>query len=327
MDDAVDLSELNDADAARAIRRHGIDVLIDIGGYSADARPGILLHRPAPVQASYLGYPSTLGMAGMDYLICDHYVVPEEFGQHYREQLVRLPECFMPYDTSRSVAATTPSRSQERLPETALVLCSFNASWKIHPLVFEVWMRLLVQLPNSVLWLRDGEGVPDNLRREAAANGVSPERLVFARREPDGAAHLARQSLADLFLDTWPYNAHQTACDALWAGLPVLTCPGRSFPSRVAGSLLRTAGVPELVCESLEHYERRALELARDRAQLQKLRERIRAARVTPLFDMPRLCRHLEQAYSLMWECHERGEPPRGFSVTARPRGPDNQSA
>ena len=319
MDDAVDLSELNDADAARAIREHGIDVLIDLGGYSADARPGILLHRPAPVQASYLGYPSTLGMAGMDYLICDHHVVPDEFGPNYREQLVRLSECFMPYDTSRSVATTTPSRSQEQLPEAALVLCSFNASWKIHPLVFEVWMRLLVQLPNSVLWLRDGEGVPDNLRREAAARGVSPERLVFARREPDGAVHLARQSLADLFLDTWPYNAHQTACDALWAGLPVLTCPGRSFPSRVAGSLLRTAGVPELVCDSFEHYERRALELARDRAQLQKLRERIRAARVTPLFDMPRLCRHLEQAYSQMWECHERGEPPRGFSVRARP--------
>jgi protein O-GlcNAc transferase len=325
METSVDLSGLSDADAARAIREHGVDILIDLGGYSADARPGILLHRPAPVQASYLGYPSTLGMAGMDYLICDRHVIPEESEQHHREQLARLPECFMPYDTSRSVAAVTPSRSQEQLPEAALVLCSFNASWKIHPVVFELWMRLLVQLPNSVLWLRDGEGVPDNLRREAAARGVSPERLVFARREPDAAAHLARQALADLFLDTWPYNAHQTACDALWAGLPVLTCSGRSFPSRVAGSLLRTAGVPELVCESFEHYERRALELARDRAQLQKLRERIRAARVTPLFDMPRLCRHLEQAYLQMWQCHERGEPPRGFSVSARPRGPDDQ--
>jgi protein O-GlcNAc transferase len=325
METSVDLSGLSDTEAALTIREHGVDILIDLGGYSADARPGILLHRPAPVQASYLGYPATLGIAGVDYLICDRHVIPEESEQHYREALARLPECFMPYDTSRTVATTTPSRSQEQLPESALVLCSFNASWKIHPLVFEIWMRLLVQLPNSVLWLRDGEGVPDNLRREAAARGVSAERLIFARREPDAAVHLARQALADLFLDTWPYNAHQTACDALWAGLPVLTCSGRSFPSRVAGSLLRTAGVPELVCESLEHYERRALELARDPAQLQKLRERIRAARVTPLFDMPRLCRHLEEAYRQMWQCHERGEPPRGFSVSARPRGPDHQ--
>jgi predicted O-linked N-acetylglucosamine transferase (SPINDLY family) len=180
-------------------------------------------------------------------------------------------------------------------------------------------MHLLVQLPNSVLWLRDSEGVPDNLRREATARGVSAERLVFAHREPDGAVRLARQALADLFLDTWPYNAHQTACDALWAGLPVLTYSGRSFPSRVAGSLLRTAGVPELVCESLEHYEHRALELARDGAQLRQLRERIRAARVTPLFDMPRLCRHMEQAYLQMWQRHERDEPPRSFGVIARP--------
>ncbi len=315
MDDCLDLSALSDADAARAIRDHGIDVLIDLGGYSADARPGILLRRAAPLQVSYLGYPSTMGMDAVDYLIGDRFVIPAEFEGHYSERLVRLPDSFMPYDTTRAVAAAPPSRADEQLPEKALVLCSFNASWKIDPRTFDLWMRLLLQLPRSVLWVRGGEAVTDNLRREAAARGVSPERLVFARREPDPAVHLGRQRLADLFLDTWPYNAHQTACDALWTGLPVLTCAGRSFASRVAGSLLHAAGIPELVCATLEQYERRAIELASDRTQLQSLRARTLGARGSPLFDMPRLCRHLESAYLQMWRRHAHGEPPLTFDV------------
>jgi protein O-GlcNAc transferase len=319
MDDCLDLSTLADAEAARAIRERGIDVLIDLGGFSADARPGILLHRAAPLQVSYLGYPSTMGMRAVDYLICDGQVIPKQFEADYCEQLARLPECFMPYDTSRSIAEAAPTRTQQQLPQSALVLCSFNASWKIDPRVFDVWMRLLRQLPDSVLWLRDNEEIRNNLRREAAARGVAPERLVFAQRESDPARHLARHRLADLFLDTWPYNAHQTACDALWAGLPVLTYAGRSFPSRIAGSLLYTAGVPQLVCSSLQDYERRALELAQDREQLRSLRMRIRAARATALFDMPRLCRHLEHAYRQMWHRHERNQPPLSFSVDALP--------
>jgi protein O-GlcNAc transferase len=320
MDDCLDLSTLGDAAAALAIRERGIDVLLDLGGFSADARPGILLHRAAPLQVSYLGYPSTMGTRAVDYLICDRQVIPEQFEADYCEQLARLPECFMPYDTSRSIAEAAPTRAQQQLPESALVLCSFNASWKIDPRVFDVWMRLLHQLPDSVLWLRDNEEIRGNLRREAAARDVAPERLVFAHRESDPATHLARHRLADLFLDTWPYNAHQTACDALWAGLPVLTYAGCSFPSRVAGSLLHAADVPELVCTGLGEYERRALELAHDRAQLESLRVRIRAARDSVLFDMPRLCRHLEYAYRQMWHRHEHEQPPLSFSVDALPR-------
>jgi len=295
-------------------------VLVDLGGYTAGARPGILHYRPAPVQVGYLGYPSTMGTEALDYVIGDHFVMPPGAEAHYSEQLVRLPECFMPYDTTREVAQEVPTRQECGLPQEGFVFCSFNAAWKLDPGIFEVWMRLLKQVEGSVLWLRGGEvDAAENLRRAARTHAVAAERLVFTSFAKSSGQHLARHERADLFLDTLPYNAHQTACDALWAGLPVLTCSGRSFASRVAGSLLHAAGVPELVTYNLEDYERLALELVGDAQLLQGLRARIRAGRATSLFDMKRLCRHLEAAYRTMWSRHQSGLATTSFSVEPVP--------
>ncbi len=235
---------------------------------------------------------------------------------------MHLPECYQPNDGKREIAAQTPARAECGLPERGLVFACFNNSYKITPAFFDIWMRLLRAVPGSVLWLlQDNKWAPDNLRREARVRGVSPDRLVFAPRckLPE---HLARQRLADLFLDTLPCNAHTTASDALWAGLPVLTCAGRSFAARVAGSLLRAAGLPELVTHSIEDYEALALKLARDPGLLAGIRRKLAANRLTtPLFDCERYCRHLEAAYQHMWRTWQNGEPPRPIAVPALPPG------
>jgi predicted O-linked N-acetylglucosamine transferase (SPINDLY family) len=251
----------------------------------------------------------------IDYILVDDFVVPSDQQPDFAERLVHLVGCYQVNDSQRRIADHTPARAECGLPEQGLVFCCFNQSWKITPAVFAVWMRLLKGIPNSVLWLlQDNTIATSNLRKEAQARGVSPERLVFATHLPL-AEHLARHRLADLFLDTFPYNAHTTASDALWAGCPVLTVTGQTFPSRVAGSLLRALGLPELITGGLQQYEETALRLARDRESLIGLRARLEAdPKTSSLFDGRQFAKNLEKAYGKMWEIYTSGAPARAFA-------------
>ena len=312
----VDVHNTSDIDVARQMRALEIDVAVDLNGFTEGGRPAILAHRPSPIQVHYLGYPGTMGAEFIDYIIVDPFVVPADHEAVFTEKLVHLPDCYLASDSTRGIAEPTPTRAECHLPEEGFVFAAFNNSYKITPPVFNVWMRLLTTVPGSVLWVRaDNEWMTANLRKEAAAHGIAPNRLVFARRVPL-PMHLARHRLADLFLDTLPYNAHSTACDALWAGLPVVTCTGRSFASRVAGSLLHAIGLPELITHSLEDYAALARKLATDPAALAEVRAKLARNRSTsPLFDTDRLRRHIEAAYETMWQRHQRGEPPASFAV------------
>lgn len=310
----IEIIDLPDSLAARRIHADGIDILVDLKGYTKGTRSQILKWRPAPIQVNYLGYPGTLGDFA-DYIVADPFIAPMDHQPFYSEKIVHLPDCYQPNDT-RKVIGEAPSRYACGLPEGAFVFCSFNNTYKITPEVFDIWMRLLQAVPGSVLWLLEANPlVKNNLAREAAMRCVDPARLVFAPKM-DLPAHLARHVHADIFLDTLPVNAHTTASDALWAGLPVLTCAGDSFVSRVAGSLLHAIGLPELVTSSLEEYEKLALKLATDAGLLAGFRSRLAANRLnTPLFDIARYSRDLEAAYWRMWEIHEAGETPRAFAV------------
>jgi predicted O-linked N-acetylglucosamine transferase (SPINDLY family) len=304
-----DVSARNDTATVELLRGHSIDIAVDLNGYTVGGRPQIFAHRCAPVQVSYLGYAGTIGAPYMDYLLADETVIPVGEEQSYSEQIVRLPHCYLPNDDRREIGAV-PARAQAGLPEHGLVLCAFTNAYKINPPVFAIWMRLLRENPGSVLWLRGmGAEARSNLQREAGERGVEPQRLVFAEHVASMAEHLGRQTLADLYLDTLPYNAHSTACDALWAGVPVLTCMGRSFASRVAASALKAVGLPELITRTLEEYEAKALELARDPGKLRELRGRLAQQRVgSPLFDTAGYCRNLEAAYRDMHERALRGD-------------------
>ncbi len=308
----------SDADVAAMLRSMEIDIAVDLAGCTEGNRLGIFSHRAAPVQATYLGYAGTTGAPYIDYLVADEVVVPEGEERWYTEQVVRLPYCYLPNDDRRAIALR-PTRAEVGLPEDALVFCAFTNAYKINPPVFDLWMQLLKGASGSVLWLREmGAEARDNLRREANVRGVDAGRLLFAPRVADMADHLARQSLADLFLDTFPYNAHSTACDALWSGVPVITCAGQSFASRVAASAISAMGLPELIAASLEDYGRKALDLARQPEHLQTLRRRLGQKRAgAPLFDTARFIGQLEAAYQVMHERAARGEPPAGFSVAA----------
>lgn len=317
----VDLRPYSHQDASRKIHDAGIDILIDLQGYTKNARTRILARRPAPIQVNFLGYPGTMGVDFIDYLVTDNFIIPPAQARFYSEKLVYLPDCYQPNDRKRAIAPDSPSRTDCALPEQAFVFCCFNNSYKITPDFFGVWMELLRKYPDSVLWLLEPSPlVRANLRREAEVRGVLAERLIFASREPL-SQHLARHRLADLFLDTLPYGAHTTASDALWAGLPVLTCVGDTFAGRVGGSLLRAAGLPELITHSLEEYAARALALATtQRDELARLRMRLEQNRLRcSLFDSERFTRHLELAFEQMWARHREGLLPESFTVTPPP--------
>jgi len=296
----VPIGHLSDDEAARAIRDRGIDVLIDLQGLTSGARPGILARRPAPVQATWLGFPGTTGMPFIDYVIADRFVLPESLTPYFIERPLYLPHCFQPSDTRRKVGPA-PSRAACGLPSNGVIYCSFNNNYKFDRPVFASWMRILDSVPRSVLWLLgDSRWAEANLRREAEAHGIDPARLVFAPRiAPD--QYLARYGAADLFLDTRPFSAGTTASDALWAGLPLLTCPGRTFASRMAGSLLQTLGLPELIAADPDDYVARAIALGREPARLAAVKARLARARdAAPLFDIARLARDLEDALAAM---------------------------
>ena len=312
----IAIAGLSDDDAAARIRAEEIDILINLNGYFGEHRMGVFARRPAPIQVNYLGFPGTLGAPYMDYIIADKTVIPEEDKQFFTEQVVWLPDTYQATDSRRAIADAAPSRSSEGLPDDAFVFCNFNASYKLMPQLFTVWMNILRQTPNSVLWLlKADDRFVENIRREAAARDVAPERVVFAPTiSPD--LHLARLTLADLFIDTLPYNAHTTASDALWAGVPLVTCRGQAFAGRVAASLLDAIGLPQLITDNLPDYEALVLKLAHDPVLLAGIRQSLVRDRATrPLFDTGLFCRNLEAAYTRMWETWQHGECPAAFRV------------
>jgi len=320
----VDVCDRSDREVAGLLRDLEIDVAVDLKGYTQNCRPNILAFRPAPIQVNYLGYPGTMGAPFIDYILADRIVIPEGQRPFYSEKVVYLPDSYQPNDSKRRIGEVIASRREVGLPEARFVFCSFVAHYKIVPRVFDSWMSILAKVDGSVLWLLAGdEGTVGNLRRNAETRGISAERLVFAPRMTL-AAHLARHRLADLFLDTLPINAHTTASDALWAGLPLVTCLGSGFAGRVSGSLLSALGLAELIAETREGYEALAVNLARDADRLAEIREKLARNRAThPLFDTVRLCRHIESAYETMSQRRQRGEPPVSFAV--KPRGQSGQ--
>jgi len=316
----IDIQHASDHDAAEMARQREIDIAVDLKGHTQNARTGIFAYRPAPIQVSYLGYPGTMGVDYMDYLIADPVLVPPEHRPYYSEQIVYLPESYQANDSKRALPAPRFTRGQLGLPQTGFVFASFNNTFKITPDLFDVWMRLLHDVPGSVLWLLDGNaGAVTALKREAEARGISADRLVFAPRM-SGTDHLARHLHVDLCLDTLYCNGHTTTSDALWGGAPVLTCLGATFAGRVSASLLNAMGLPELITEDLADYAAVARELACAPARLGVLKARLVANRATgPLFNTDRLTRHLEAAYTEMWARHQRGAGPGVIQVAPQP--------
>jgi predicted O-linked N-acetylglucosamine transferase (SPINDLY family) len=313
----IDVESRSDREVASEIRALETDIVVDLTGLTARSRPGILALRPAGLQVQYLGYAGSLGAEYVDYVIADDVVIPEHHRSHYAEKVATLPDTYMPTDSERAIG-TRPSRAQAGLPETGFVFCAFNNSYKVSPELFDIWMRLLKAVEGSVLWLPDmNDTTRRNLIQEAEARGVAGLRLVFASYAASGAEHLARLGLADLFLDTRPYNAHSSASDALWAGIPVLTLPGDTFASRVGASLLSACGLAELIADSAQSYEAIALHLASDKAEYAALKAKLERNRTSSvLFDTARFTRHLEAAYATMYEHHQRGGEPRPFRVS-----------
>lgn len=314
----IGITGLSDEQAADVIRDAGIDILVNLNGYFGEARMGVFARRPAPIQVNYLGFPATLGASYIDYIIADAVVIPPTDQRFYDEQVVYLPSCYQANDDRGRPIAKAPSRADAGLPQKAFVFCNFNTAYKLTPQTFDSWMRILKQVEDSVLWLLDSAApFAANLRREAEARGVSADRLIFAPELPTDE-HLARLGLADLFLDGLPYNAHTTASDALWAGVPIVTCKGSAFPGRVAASLLGAVGLSELVTDSAEAFEAMAMGLATDSKALKNVRDRLAGNRdKSALFDTDRFRKNIEAAYTKMWERWLAGDKPSAFAVTA----------
>jgi protein O-GlcNAc transferase len=318
-DEYIEAGSRSDQELAQLIQDMGVDIAVDLMGYTGEHRAGIFNFRPAPLQVNYLGFPGTMGTADRDYIIADDFLIPEAQRAHYSEAIAYLPECFQAND-DRKPTADAPSRELMGLPATGLVWCSLHSSYKLNPPMFDIWAKLVLGTPDSVLWLLGGNPtVEENLRRQALARGVPPQRLVFAQPLPY-AEHLARLSLADICLDTLPFNGGATSSDALWAGVPLITCAGRSFAARMSGSLLHAVGIPELITHSLSEYEQLALLLARDPMRLAQIRTKLALNRLSaPLFNTDRFRRHLEALYTAMVERHRQGLRPTTFRTPELP--------
>jgi protein O-GlcNAc transferase len=313
----VDVRMWSDQALADFIREQQIDVLVDLSGYTQGGRPGVLVQRAAAIQVNYLGYSGTLGTQYVDYILGDKHILPISAQAHYDEKVVWMPGTYLCHDESRAIAVTS-SRADSGLPETAFVFCCFNQGYKIVPACFDIWMRILLQVEHSVLWLSvQGEQARLNLQHSASSRGVDPARLIFAARVEDPAQHLARLRLADLFLDTLPYNAHATALDALWSGVPLLTCAGRAYAARVAHSLLHALDLPELITSSVLEYECAAARLAQAPDELLLLRSRLAASHASSaVFRGEPAARKLERAYQAMWERYQQGLQPEAMDLT-----------
>jgi predicted O-linked N-acetylglucosamine transferase (SPINDLY family) len=302
-DQMIDIRQLSDLEAARIIQSMNIDILINLNGYFGKSRQGIFAYQPSPIQVNFLGFPGTLGASYIDYLIADPIVIPEINKQYYDEKIAYLPNSYQANDACREMADQTLSRAELGLPETGFVFCCFNNNYKITPQVFNVWMTILSEVKGSILWLlADNATAEINLKNQAKAHGISPDRLIFANRMPL-TKHLARQRQADLFLDTFPCNAHTTASDALWAGLPLLTQQGHTFPGRVAASLLHAIGLPELIAKTQSEYLALAIEYGNNAKKIAQLKQKLAANRLTtPLFNTAEFATNLENIFSQMAE-------------------------
>jgi predicted O-linked N-acetylglucosamine transferase (SPINDLY family) len=311
----VDLHTSTATASALRIAEESVDILVDLSGYTQHTKANVLAMRPAPVQVNYLGYPGTMGADFIDYILADDYVIPPADTAYFQEKVVYLPGAYQ-INTPRWQVSSPPTREQAGLPAHGFVFCCFNASYKITVPIYRCWMRLLQAIPGSVLWLlQSPPSMVNNLRALAATAGIDPRRILFAPRLPL-PEHFARHRLADLFLDCYPVNAHTTASDALRMGLPLVTLSGPSFISRVAGSLLRTVGLPELITYDLTSYEAVALELAQQPQRLQALKERLpRLVAASSLFDSQHATRKLEAAFHAMYETYQQGHPPRAFRI------------
>jgi len=311
----VDVRGIGNCGVAQRIRADGIDILIDLKGHTRDSRMELMAYRPAPVQAAWLGYPATTGAPFIDYLIGDRVVTPLEHAAHYTEHIAQLQGCYQPNDTARPLPPCPP-RAALGLPEDAVVLCCFNQTYKLSPRMLDLWARILAGAPRTVLWmLAWNPHARQNLLRELAARGVAPERVFFAAKL-DLASHIARLRAADMFLDTWPCNAHTTASEALWAGVPVLTVPGATFASRVAASLVNACGLGDLACRSEDDYVELAMALANEPATLQGVKAHLEASRRSlPLFDAERLARDMDALFVRMHERHLAGLAPQALAA------------
>lgn len=317
-----DVQNASDDEIVQHAREHGIDIAIDLKGYTQFARPRLFARRMAPIQMNYVGYPGTLGTGCIDYLVADHTVIPDEYRDAYTEKIIYMPHCYQPNDGARSFPENTQTRTDLGLPEDGFVFCSFNACYKISPREFDIWMRLLDQVEGSVLWLFQGnDDAVANLRKEAETRGVDPNRLVFAEMLPE-EEHLARHKHADLFLDTFNVNAHTTASDALWAGLPLVTMPGKQFAARVAASILYAANLPELVAKTEQEYEAIALELALHPAKTKALKAKVKdQIRTCPLFDTKRYTRALEAGFDAAYDHYLEDQAPDDIDLAGFDRG------
>jgi protein O-GlcNAc transferase len=317
VDHFFDVTDHSDRQVVDLVRSHALDIAIDLKGYTQHTRSQVFQYRLAPLQINYLGYPGTMGASFIDYIIADPVVIPAEQRQYYSENVIYLPHSYQPNDNERPIVSTSTTRSDVDLPEYAFVFCCFNNSYKISPTEFDIWMRLLKKVNDSVLWLlRSNEWAEINLRKEAAARGVDPSRLVFAPKLPP-SEHLARHRHADLFIDTFNVNAHTTASDALWSGLPVVTKLGKQFAARVAASLLTAVGLPELITETEEEYEQLILELAMHPAKLRGIKTKLAESRLkAPLFDTIRYTRNFERGLTQAYNLYLNGKEPEDIWVT-----------
>ncbi len=317
-DQFVEVQTLGDDELARLARKMEIDIAVDLNGFTAGSRTGAFAARLAPIQVNYLGYPGTMGAPYYDYIVADHTIIPDRHRTGYKEKIVRLPHSYQVNDRQRSVSLKAFSRADAGLPAKGFVFCCFNNNYKITPTSLDAWARIMQRVEGSVLWLfEDNPSAARNLRHEAERRGIAAERMVFAGRLP-ASEHLARHRLADLFIDTLPYNAHTTGSDALWMGLPVLTCMGESFAGRVAASLLYAVGLPELVTHDLQQYEALAIELATNAGRLESIKAKLIEQReTTPLFDSRLFTKHIESAYAQMHRRHIEDLPPDHIDVAA----------
>ena len=310
-DKFIDIRLTSDRDVAQISRDMHIDIAIDLTGLTQHARTGVFSFRAAPIQINYLGYSATMGVEYYHYIIADKVVIPKDKQKNYVEKIIYLPNCYLPHDSEQKISSQIFSKQECGLPLDGFVFCCFNAAYKLNPTIFDSWMRILKATGSSVLWLSsNNNSAMANLRMEAEKRGINSSRLIFAQRTKLIEEHLARHSLADLFLDTLPYNAHTTTLDALWAGLPVLTCMGESFASRAAASALNAIELPELITTSQEKYEASAIELATSPAKLKAIKDKLERNRMTTaLFDTPRFTKHIEDAYTQMYERYQADLP------------------
>jgi predicted O-linked N-acetylglucosamine transferase (SPINDLY family) len=320
VDHFKNVTEMSDRDVALLARKDKIDIAIDLMGYTGGNRLNIFALRAAPVQITYL-YESTMGAKFIDYIIADPITIPDRLRKYYQEKIISLPHSYMPTDNTRKIPKCTLTRHAMGLPETGFVFCCFNNNYKISPREFDIWMRLLQKVENSVLWLRtSNQWSKDNLQKEAKLRGINPSRLIFAERMSK-KDHLARHQLADLFLDTFNFNAHSTASDALWAGLPVITKIGEQFVARCASSLLSAVGLPELIVKTEQEYEELSLKLATNKKLLSTITEKLEKNRLTtPLFDAKRYTQYLEQAFEKAYKLYAKGNSPQNIWIQDKNR-------